>query len=89
LSVWTDVVPAELVILLRLLATLSGRRPDASGRRTARTPDGQWELRSEPPPVGAPAAVVHARTGRLVHPDVRLVLATAATVTDAAARGRS
>lgn len=89
LSEWTDVEPAELGILLRLLATLSGRRPDASGWRTARTPDGQWELRSEPPPVGAPAAVVHARTGRLVHPDVRLVLATAATVTDAAARGRS
>lgn len=79
LSQWREVTAAELELLLTFLGALAAAPPDATGRRTATTGDGLWQLRADPPEPGAPAAVIPTDAGRLVHPDVRLHVGPAGT----------
>lgn len=75
LSEWDQVPGQQLDILLTFLTTLGS---DVAGERTATTGDGLWQLRAEPADPAARAAVVRTDAGRLVHPDIRLHITSAA-----------
>ncbi|GAA2484721.1 DUF2397 domain-containing protein [Winogradskya humida] len=77
LSQWRKLSGPELDLVLVMLAVVAGARAGKDGMRRARTGDDRWELRAEPAPEGAPAAVVHTPDGRLVHPDIRLHITAA------------
>lgn len=79
LSQWRNVSVDELQMLLVLLGTIAAARPDQAGTRSATTGDARWRLHADPPPDGAPAAIVHTPDGRLVHPDIALHIAPAAS----------
>lgn len=83
LSQWTDLDAPQLDALLAMLAALASAPSGGDGARRASTGDGLWRLQADPAPPGAPSAVVRARHGRLVHPDIRL---TISAVPDAAAQ---
>ncbi|MGN6299658.1 MAG: DUF2397 domain-containing protein [Angustibacter sp.] len=74
LSTWQQVDTAQLDALLGMLAELNAVHADPHRVREARTADGLWVLRSDPPEHGAPDAVIHTDDGRLVVPDVRLTM---------------
>lgn len=82
LSEWTNLDPTQLDAMLALLAAVA-TAPGHSGEvRTARTGDGLWQLRAEPAPAGAPAAVVHTAQGRFAHPNIRLFISATGMATD-------
>ena len=87
LSAWHDVNAVQLEVLLRMLADLAAADSDLGNVRTARTGDGLWQLRSDPPAAGRPAAVVHTTAGRLAHPDIRLTI-TSTEMADQTPAGR-
>lgn len=83
LSEWTGLDDPQLDTLLMMLAALAAGGPDG-GVRHAQTGDQLWELRADPPPAGAPAAVIHTPNGRLVHPDLQLTMTAVADAASAA-----
>jgi uncharacterized protein (TIGR02677 family) len=74
LSGWGEVDEQELATLLTLLAAIATAPVGEDGLRTAVTGDGLWHVIAYPPPPGTPSAVLHTGEGRLVHPDVRLLI---------------
>lgn len=74
LSSWSGLTRGQLDALLVLLAAVAAAGYGSRGPVEARTGDGRWVVRADPPLPDAPPAVVHTVEGRLVHPDVRLTV---------------
>lgn len=74
LSSWSGLSRPELDTLLVLLSALATAGYGTSGGVQARSGDGRWLVRADPPHPDDPPAVVHTVDGRLVHADVRITV---------------